>query len=101
MLRRLLGFRRFKPKPIELGNRKLKKWNKLKDEFDTLREERSRLREEIGELDQKLARGEIGERERDKEFRLRLSKAGEISRRLVDVVGEMTELGKIPEEYQE
>lgn len=101
MLRRLLGFRRFRPKPVELENRKLKKWNKLKEEFDTLRNERSRLREEITELDKKLASGEIKERERDKEFRLRLSKAGEISRRLVDVVGEMAALGRIPEEYQE
>jgi predicted nucleic acid-binding Zn-ribbon protein len=84
-----------------LGNRKQKKWDKLKEEFDALRDERNKLRVEIVELDNKLASGEIKERERDKEFRVRLAKAGEISRKLVEVVGEMAELGRMPEGYQE
>lgn len=101
MLRRLLGFRRYKPKPVELEGKKLGKWNKLKEEYDDARQERAKLREEITGLDAKLARGEISDRERDKEFRMRLSKAGELSRRMVEVVGEMAKLGRIPEDYQE
>jgi hypothetical protein len=88
------------PKPVESEEKKLAKWNKFRLEYDNLKAERAKLREEITGLDSKAASGDISKKQRDKEFRLKLARAGEISRRIAEVIGEMARLGKIPEGYQ-
>jgi predicted nucleic acid-binding Zn-ribbon protein len=84
-----------------MKGRDSKRWEKLRAEYDELKQERSRIREEITEFDNRLTRKEISDRERDKKFRIKLSRAGEISRRIVEVAGEMAKIGKLPGEYQD
>jgi hypothetical protein len=43
---------------------------------------------------------DLSKKQRDKELRLKLARAGEISRRIAEVIAEMAQLGKIPEGYQ-
>jgi cell division protein FtsB len=100
MPRRQVRSRRHTPKPIESQDRKLARWNKFRLEYDSLKAERAKLREEITGLDSKVASRDISKKQRDKEFRLKLARAGEISRRLAEVIGEMAKLGKIPEGHQ-
>ena len=86
--------------PLNSEGRNSSKLSKLKSEYDELKKERAGPREEINELDRKLATGAITDRQRDKEFRLKLVRAGELSRRIVQVIGEMAKLGRVPEDYQ-
>jgi ribosomal protein L29 len=99
MTRRQVRSRRHTPRPVESQERKLVKLNKLRVEYDNLKAERTKLREEIAELDSKVATGDISKKQRDKEFRLKLARAGGISRRIAEVIGEMARLGKIPENH--
>jgi putative IMPACT (imprinted ancient) family translation regulator len=98
MPRRQVNHQRSARKAIESQDRKLAKWNSFKLEYDNLKAERAKLREEITELDSKVANRDISKKQHAKEFRMRLTKAGEISRRMVEVIGEMAKLGKIPED---
>jgi hypothetical protein len=88
------------PKPVNSEDKKLAQWNKFRLEYDNLKTERAKLREEITGLDSKVTSGEISKKRSDKEFRLRLVRAGDISRRIAEVIGEMAKLGKIPEGHE-
>jgi hypothetical protein len=90
---------KFNPEPVEMGKRDLAKWEKLKLEYDRLKQERSKIRLNIVELDARLASGAISERDRDKEFRTMLVRAGDISRQISQIVCTMSEIGKVPEDY--
>jgi archaellum component FlaD/FlaE len=86
--------------PIESQDKKLTNWNKLKLEYDGLKAERAKLREEITELDGKVSNGDMSKKQRDKEFRAKLTGASEISKKIAEVIRKMAKLGKIPEDYQ-
>jgi cell division protein FtsB len=100
MPRRQARSQRHAPKHVESQDKRLGKLNKLTIEYDNLKAERAKLREEIAGLDSKVASGDISKKRHDKEFRLKLARAGEISRRIAEVIGEMAKLGRIPEDHQ-
>jgi cell division protein FtsB len=99
MPRRQVRSQRHAQKPVELQDKKLGKLNKFTGEYDNLKAERAIIRAEITGLDSKVASGAISKKQRDKEFRLKLARAGEISRRIAEVIGQMAKLGKIPEDH--
>ncbi len=88
------------PRPAESQDKRLDKWNKFRLEYDSLKAERAKLREEVTSLDDRAASGDILKKQHDKEYRLKLAKAGELSRRIAKLVGEMARLGKIPDDHQ-
>jgi predicted nucleic acid-binding Zn-ribbon protein len=96
MSRKQVKSRSRAPKAEESPDKKLAKLEKFELEYDSLKAERAKLRDEITELDSKVANKKISKKQHTKEYRIRLSKAAEISRRLAQVVGEMARLGKIP-----
>jgi predicted RNase H-like nuclease (RuvC/YqgF family) len=81
-----------------LQDKKLAKLEKFGLEYNSLKAERAKLRDEITELESKVANKDISKKEHSKEYRIRLSRASEISRRIAEVVGEMAKLGRIPED---
>ncbi|MFX1486319.1 MAG: hypothetical protein ACFFBS_04405 [Promethearchaeota archaeon] len=80
--------------PKKLEPEAKSEWRTLKDEFGSLSEERDSLREQLGELDVKLAGGEIDVKQRDKEYRTKLSRAAFIARRLNEIRSRAAELGR-------
>jgi hypothetical protein len=100
MPRRQVKSKRRTIKPIESQEKKLAKWNKLKLEYDGLKAERAKLRDEIAGLDSRVSEGDISKKQRDKEFRVKLTGTSEISRKIAQIIREMAKLGKIPEDYQ-
>jgi hypothetical protein len=85
---------------MESQEKKLAKLDKFRLEYDDLKAERAKLREEIMRLDGRMLSEDLSKKQRDKELRLKLARAGEISRRIAEVIAEMAQLGKIPEGYQ-
>ena len=84
-------------RPVESQEKRLARLDKFRLEYDNLRAERAKLREEVLGLDRKMSSKELSKRQRDKKLRMKLARAGEISRRLAEVIGEMAKLGRIPE----
>ena len=84
-------------RPVESPEKRLARLDKFRLEYDNLRAERAKLREEVLGLDRKMSSKELSKRQRDKKLRMKLARAGEISRRLAEVIGEMAKLGRIPE----
>jgi hypothetical protein len=84
-------------KPQESQEMRLARLEKFRLEYDDLRAERARLREEITGLDSNVPRRGPSKKQHDQELRQKLAKAGMISRRIAEVIGEMAKLGKIPE----
>ncbi|MFX0067488.1 MAG: hypothetical protein ACFFA1_00590 [Promethearchaeota archaeon] len=69
-------------------------WQTLKEEYGSLSRERKNLREQLTELDVKLADGQIDVKQRDKEYRTKLSRAAFIARRLNEIRSRAAELGR-------
>lgn len=80
------------PKKLEAEAKS--EWQLLKDEYGSLSDERNTLREQLSELDTKLAGGEIDVKQRDKEYRTKLSRAAFIARRLNEIRSRAAELGR-------
>jgi len=69
-------------------------WQTLNNEYGSLSHERETLREQLTELDVKLAGGQIDVKQRDKEYRMKLSRAAFIARRLNEIRSRAAELGR-------
>jgi cell division protein FtsB len=70
-------------------------------EYEQLEAERKRMREEIGTIDSQFASGKIKAAERDRAYRVRLSRAGHIGFRQVEIRNRLAELKyPIPQEWR-
>ncbi|MFX0096229.1 MAG: hypothetical protein ACFE7E_00545 [Candidatus Hodarchaeota archaeon] len=80
--------------PKKLEPKAKSEWQTLNEEYGTLSDERETLRDQLTELDVKLAGGQIDTKQRDKEYRLKLSRAAFIARRLNEIRSRAAELGR-------
>jgi cell division protein FtsB len=81
------------PLPPEVGG--------LVEEYEQLEAERKRMREEIAAVESQFASGKMKAAERDRAYRVRLSRAGHIGFRQVEIRNRLAELKyPIPEEWR-
>ena len=81
-------------------NQSLSEGNLLVQEHEQLETERSRLRKEITVVDSRYSSGEIEAGDRDRAYRLRLARAGQISMRQLEIRSQLVKMGHpIPDEW--
>lgn len=69
-------------------------------EHEQLETERTRLRQEITVVDSQYSSGEIEAGDRDRAYRMRLARAGQISMRQLEIRSKLVEIGHpIPDEW--
>jgi len=86
-------------KPVEIPEAAKTEVEVLMEEHQQLEAERKRLRDEIALLDERYRNGEITPAQRDREYRVRLARAGAIGLRQREIRARLAALGHpIPRE---